>query len=134
VRFTGSVHYGTLDMTDTLSWFWVIAAVVLPLALAVLVAWPFWGRSRDSLGSGVGAIVLFTCALAFVGREYIHIQQVTEWCIEAERVCRFSPEPIMRFSLYGLIAMVQAGALFAISGTVEHRMGEHSSYAKEWRR
>jgi hypothetical protein len=120
-------------MADTVSWLWIAGAVVVPLGLAVLVAWPFWGRSRDSLGSGVGALVILACAVALVGREYIHLQQFTAACIAAEQVCGFHPEPFTRFGIYGFIAMVQIASLFAISGTVEHRL-ENAAFAKEWRR
>jgi hypothetical protein len=120
-------------VTDAMSWYWVIVAMVLPLSLAVLVAWPFWGRSRDSLGSGVGSVLIFAFAIAFVGREYIHLQQFTGNCLAAERHCRFSPEPFTRFCIYGFIAMAQVGTLFAISGAVEHRM-ENAAFAKEWQR
>jgi hypothetical protein len=69
------------------------------------VAWPSWGRSRDSLGSIVGTFVNFVFAIAFVGREYIHVQRLTGQCIGAESVCHSYPGPFTRFVIYGFIAM-----------------------------
>jgi hypothetical protein len=120
-------------MSDTMSWYWIVVASLLPVALAVAVAWPFWGRSRDSLGSGIGACVIFVFAIAFVGREYVHLQNVTEQCIAAETNCRVYPEPFTRVCIYGLIALAQVGALFAVGGAIEHRMSNRD-FAKEWRR
>ena len=120
-------------MSDTMSWLWIAVALVLPFGLAVIVAWPFWGRSRDSLGSGVGSLLILALTVVFVGREYIHLQQFTEACIAAEMTCRFHPEPFTRFGIYAFIAMAQIGALFAVSAAVEHRI-ENASFAKEWQR
>jgi hypothetical protein len=114
-------------------WLWVGAAMVLPFAIAILVAWPFWGRSRDSLGSGVGAIVIFAFAIAFVGREYVHLQTLTNSCIAAETSCRVYPEPFTRFCIYGFIALAQVGVLFAINAAVDHKL-ENAAFDKEWRR
>lgn len=120
-------------MANTMSWYWIGVALVLPFGLAILVAWPFWGRSRDSLGSGVGSLLILAFAVGFIGREYIHLQQFTGECIAAEKACSFYPEPFTRFCIYAFIAMAQVGALFAVSGTVEHRI-ENAAFAKEWRR
>jgi hypothetical protein len=116
-----------------MSWLWIAVAAVLPFGVGILVAWPFWGRSRDSLGSGVGSLLILAFAVTFVGREYVHLQQLTNECIAAERACSFHPEPFTRFSIYAFIAMAQVGTLFAVSGAVEHRI-ENVSFAKEWRR
>jgi hypothetical protein len=116
-----------------MSWYWIGVALVLPLALATGVAWPFWGRSRDSLGSIVGAFVIFVFAIAFAGREYVHLQQLTGQCIAAETVCRFYPEPFTSFGIYGFIAMAQVFLLFAVAAAIEGRM-ENRAFAKEWRR
>jgi len=116
-----------------MSWYSVAVALVLPIGLAVLVAWPFWGRSRDSLGSGVGSVLILAFAVAFIGREYTHLQQFTGDCLATEQACSFNPEPFTRFGIYVFIAMAQVGTLFAISGAVEHRI-ENASFAKEWRR
>jgi hypothetical protein len=78
-------------MIDTMSWYWVLAALILPLAIGVLVAWPFWGRSRDSLGSGVGAVLILAFAIAFIGREYTHLQQFTGDCSRPRRPAVFHP-------------------------------------------
>jgi hypothetical protein len=120
-------------VSDTVSWYWIVVAVALPLALATGMAWPFWSRSRDSVGSIAGAFVVFVFAIAFVGREYIHIQRLTARCIAAETICRFHPEPFTRFCIYGFIAMAQTFVLFAVGTAIEGRM-ENRAFAEEWRR
>lgn len=120
-------------MSDTISWYWIVVAILLPLALAMAVAWPFWGRSRDSLGGIVGAFVIFVFAVAFLGREYVHVQRLTGQCLAAETICRFHPEPFTRFCIYGMIAMAQVFILFAVGAWVEGRL-ENRAFAKEWRR
>lgn len=116
-----------------MSWFWIALALLLPFGVAVLVAWPFWGRSRDSLGSGVGSLLIFAFAVGFIAREYAHLQQFTFECIAAQKVCSFRPEPFTRFCIYAFIGMAQVGALFGVSGAVEQRI-ENAAFAKEWRR
>jgi hypothetical protein len=120
-------------VSDTISSYWIVVALLLPLALAMAIAWPFWGRSRDSLGGIVGAFVIFVFAVAFLGREYVHVQRLTEQCLAAETVCRFYPEPFTRFCIYGMIAMAQVFVLFAVGAWVEGRL-ENRAFAKEWRR
>ena len=134
LRVTPAMEAGVeAAVSNTMSWFWIALALVPPFAVAVLVAWPFWGRSRDSLGSGVGAILIFACALGFIAREYVELQQFTGACIVAEKVCSFHPEPFTRSCIYTFIGMAQVGSLFAISGAVEHRI-ENARFSKEWRR
>jgi hypothetical protein len=116
-----------------MSWSWIVVALVLPFALATGIAWPFWGRSRDSVGSIAGAFVVFVFAIAFVGREYIDVQRLTEQCISAETVCHFHPDPFTRFCIYGFIAMAQTFLLFAVGAAIEGRM-ENRAFAEEWRR
>jgi hypothetical protein len=116
-----------------MSGYWLGVALVLPLVIALAVAWPFWGRSRDSLGSIAGAFVIFLFVIAFVGREYIHIQRLTNNCLAAETVCRFYPDPFTRFCIYGFIAMTQASVLFGVGGWIEGRL-ENRAFGKEWRR
>ena len=116
-----------------MSWFSIAVALLLPFGIAVLVAWPFWGRSRDSLGSGVGSLLILAFAVGFIAREYVHLQQFTGACIVAEKACSFHPEPFTRFCIYAFIGMAQVGALFGVSGAVERRI-ENARFAKEWRR
>jgi hypothetical protein len=116
-----------------MNWWWVAIAATLPLLLGLAVAWPFFGRSRDSLGSVVGAFIAFAFAIAFVGREYVQIQALTQRCLDEVRNCRFYPEPFTRFCIYGFIALVQVFLLFVIGSAVESRK-QARSFAPEWRR
>jgi hypothetical protein len=116
-----------------MSWSWIVAALVVPLALAGALAWPLWGRVRDSMGSILGAFVVFVFAIGFAGREYIHIQRLTEQCLAGGVICRFSPEPFTRFGIYMFIAMAQAFLLFTVGAAIEHRK-ENRAFSAAWRR
>lgn len=121
-------------MTDVLAWRWIAASITVPIAFALVTAWPFWQRpSRDPVGSVAGAFVVFVFALAFIGREFIHVQRLTQQCIAVEVPCRFIPEPYVRFFLYIGIAMAQAALLFLAGGRQEAKQQE-SAVAPEWRR
>ena len=117
-----------------MAWQWLAASVVLPFLVAIVVAWPLWRRpSRDPVGSVVAAGVTLAFAIAFVGREYIHVQRVTDQCIRLELACRYTPEPYTRFFIYVAIAMAQTAILFLVGARLEDRFRE-SSVAPEWRR
>ena len=121
-------------MADVMDWRWIAASVAVPIAFALVAAWPFWRRpSRDPIGSVAGAFVAFVFALAFVGREFIHVQRLTQHCLGLEVPCRFVPEPYVRFFLYIGIAMVQAALLFVVGARIESKLQE-STVAPEWRR
>jgi hypothetical protein len=119
-------------MSDTMSGAWVAIAIVLPLALGLAAAWPLWGRTSDSLGSILGTFVVFVLGVAFVAREFIHLQQLTYRCIALETVCHFHPLPFTRFFIYGTIAMVQAFVLFAAGVAVEECI-RNREFAADWR-
>jgi hypothetical protein len=123
-----------LGMTDVIAWERVLASLVVPFLLALLVAWPLWGRpSRDPVGSVAAAAVCLAFAVAFVGREYVHVQRVTDQCLRLEIPCRYRPEPYTRFFVYVGIAMLQTAVLFVIGGRLEDRLRE-SHVAPPWRR
>ena len=57
-------------MWVTMNLWWVAAAAVLALLVALLVAWPFWRkRVGDEMGTIIGAFVVFACVILFIGRE-----------------------------------------------------------------
>lgn len=112
---------------------WLAIALAVPFALGMLLARPFWGRSRDSLGSAVGSVVILASAVGFMAREYVEAQQFTQACIALETACRFHPEPFTRFAIYAYIAMAQVATVFTLGAAVEHRMA-NSSFSEPWRR
>lgn len=121
-------------MSDAISLFWLGIAAVLPLVVALAVAWPFWRRvTRDPVGTIAGCFVAFGFAVAFVGRELIHLQGFTAKCLALEIACSYKPEPFTRFFLYGGIAMVQVFVLFVIGWRIEDRLRQ-GEVAPEWRR
>jgi hypothetical protein len=121
-------------MSDVIAWKWVVSSLAVPFVLSLAVAWPLWRRrSRDPVGSVAGGGVALAFAVAFVGREAIHVQSVTRQCIKLETICQFTPEPYTRFFLYIGIGMLQTAALFVIGGWLEDRARE-SEVAPEWRR
>ena len=121
-------------MHDAIAAGWIGAAAVVPFAVALAVAWPLWRRpSRDPVGSVAGAAIAFAFAVAFVGREYFHVERLTRQCLALEVACRFTPEPYMRFFLYVGIAMAQTSVIFLIGARIEDTRRE-SELAAQWRR
>ena len=120
-------------MSDTVSWLWIGLAMVLPFGVGLGIAWPFWRKpSRDPVGTVLGAFVVVASGVAFVGREFIHVQRVTNQCIATETACRFFPEPFTRFFIYVAIAMAQVFVLFLIGSAIENRI-RGRAFAAEWR-
>ena len=116
-----------------MSWFWIGLAIVLPFTGALAIAWPFWRKpSRDPVGTVLGAFVVIASGVALVGREFIHVQKLTNQCLATETVCRFVPEPFTRFFIYIAIAMVQVFVLFIIGSAIENRI-RGRAFASEWR-
>jgi hypothetical protein len=115
-----------------MSWYWIAIALTVPLLVALLVALPFWLKFDPVIGNVLAAGVIFVGAIALVGREYVEIQRTTMRCLQAGIICSFSPEPFTRFAIYGLIGLLEASLLFAVSIKVEERI-RGKSFAPEWR-
>jgi hypothetical protein len=102
---------------------WVAAAAVLPLLAALVVAWPFWRiRVRDEMGTILGAFVVFTCFVLFVGREYVEIDRTTAYCVERQIACRFDPKLFGRYAIYGAFAMAHVMVLFIVGLSVDEKL------------
>lgn len=114
-----------------MQWHWIVLALTVPSAIALAVAFPFWLKASESIGSILGAGIIFVACLAMIGREYVHVQRVTNACLTAEKICSFRPEPFTRFCIYGFIALLEAFALFVIGLWIEERI-RRRSYAAEW--
>lgn len=102
---------------------WVALACVLPLAVAVAVAWPMWrARVKDEMGSiaATGVVLLFS--IGFIAREYGEIKAVTERCIEREIGCHFHPDAFTRYSVFAGIGLGQTFVLFLAGLAVEERL------------
>lgn len=118
-------------MTDVMQWFWIVVAITVPGVIASALALPFWITASDSIGSILGAGVVFIACLALIGREYVHVQRVTNACLESGVICSFRPEPFTRFCIYGFIALIEAFGLFVLGLAIEERM-RRRSYASDW--
>jgi hypothetical protein len=106
-----------------MNYMWVVVAVVLPLLAAFLVAWPFWiKRVADEMGAIVGALVVFTCVVFFVGREYGESDRAIAACLENQIRCRFSPSLFTRYAIYVGIGMTQVVVLFLVGLSVEEKL------------
>jgi hypothetical protein len=116
------------------SWYWIAVSAVGPVLLGLLIAWPLWRNNQGTLGSTIGASIIFICGAALIGREYMELERLTEACVEATGFeCIFDPAPFTRFAAYASIALVQVFALFLIGVRFEERR-RRMDYAPEWRR
>ena len=103
-----------------------------PPAVGALVAYLCWRTGQMILGNIVGAVVIFATALAFIAREYVALDRVTQACIEAGTTCWPEPSAFTRFAIYAFIGLAEVCALFFLSVWVEERM-RNRRYAPEWR-
>ena len=114
-----------------MAWFWIVVALTLPAALAVLVAVPFWLKGVPIVGNTIGAAIIFTGAIASIGREYYDLQRLTRQCIDIGVACPIHPDPFTRFAVYGFVGMFQISALFVSSLWLEERI-RRRSFSPEW--
>jgi hypothetical protein len=102
---------------------WIGVAIVLPLMLGALIAWPFWlKRARDDIGSIIGAGVIFAFVVFFIAREYGEVEAITRGCIAENIGCRFRPQPFVRYAIYAAIGTGQVFALFLTGLAVDERL------------
>jgi hypothetical protein len=102
---------------------WIGVALVLPLMLGVLVAWPFWlKRVRDDIGTITGAGVILLFAVFFIAREYGEVEAITRGCVAENVGCRFHPQPFVRYAIYAAIGTGQVFALFLSGLAVEEHL------------
>ena len=106
-------------------------AIVPPL-VALLVAYPFWRKSRPILGNLAGSVVIFGSALMLILRESVALDRLTRLCMDAGYFCFPTPTSFSRYSIYAFIALFQVFALFTISLSVEQRI-RRRGYDPEWR-
>ena len=117
-----------------MSWYWITVALIAPIILGLLIAWPLWRRDQGTLGSAIGSSIIFICGAALIGREYMELERLTEACVEATGFeCIFHPAPFTRFATYACIALAQVFALFLLGVRFEERR-RRMDYAPEWRR
>jgi len=114
------------------SWYWIAIALTVPLLAALAIALPCWWKFDPIIGNALAAGVIFVGAIALVSREYVEIQRTTMRCLQAGIICSFSPEPFMRFAVYGLIGLFQASAMFVLGLKMEEYR-RRRAYARDWR-
>jgi MFS superfamily sulfate permease-like transporter len=112
-----------------MDYLWVAVAAVLPLLAALVVAWPFWiKRVADEMGAIVGALVVFTCVVFFIGREYSESDRAIAACLENQIRCRFSPSLFTRYAIYVAIGMTQVIVLFLVGLSVEEKLRQMANH------
>ena len=116
----------------TLSWFWIVVAVVVPSALAVLVAWPIWRSGQAILGNVAGTLIIMATAMALIMREHVVLDRVVQACLEQGTTCWPEPSAFTRYAIYAFIGLAEVIALFLVSLKVEAYF-RRRDYAPEWR-
>ena len=114
---------------------WMLLGVtsLVPMLLALAVAWPFWRRRSVISGNTAGLAVVFICCLLAGGMEYADSLRFSIMCAENATGCR-TPHPsnFIRLAMFGFIAMIQAMTLYIISALEERRLAR-SHYEARWR-
>ena len=116
----------------SLSWFWIVFAVVVPGALAVLVAWPIWKSGQAILGNVAGTVIIMGAAMALIMREHVVLDRVVQACLDQGTTCWPEPSAFTRYAIYACIGLAEVMALFLVSLKVEHAL-RRRGYAPEWR-
>jgi hypothetical protein len=116
-----------------LNWFWISIMATAPMAVAALVALPFWRSRQMTFGSIVGTAVIFGTAIGLILREYVEIDRIAQDCLDAGTVCFPEPSAFTRFALYAFIGLLEVFALFILSLKTEERR-RRRDYAPEWQR
>jgi hypothetical protein len=117
-------------VTD-LSWFWITFALIVPPIVGSLAAFPLWRKGESILGNIAGTIVVFGAALAFILRERVQLDRVTQACLDQGFTCWPVPSAFARYAIYAFIGLFEVIVLFSVSLKVEARL-RRRGYAPEW--
>jgi hypothetical protein len=120
------------SIVEGLNWPWILLAVMLPLPIALLVAWPIWRSGQTVLGNLAGTGVLFGTAVVLMMREHAELVRIVQACIEQGITCWPTPSAFTRFALYAFVALAQVIVLFTISISVEDNR-RRKRFAPQWR-
>jgi hypothetical protein len=121
-------------MERGINWHLIAFASVLPLLVGFAVALPFWKRNNLVVGNTVGLFVMFVGFLFFAGSEYADALKFRYWCAETQTPCPPTGSgDFLRIAAFGMIAMVQAAAIYVASGDIERRASSRH-YKPRWRR
>lgn len=115
-----------------LQWSWILVGLTLPMAAALLLAWPIWAAGQPILGNLAGTTILFGSAVGLMMREHAELDRLVQACIEAGTTCWPSPSAFTRFAVYAFIALAQVIVLFTMSVSVEDRQ-RRKRYSSQWR-
>ena len=120
-------------MLRAINWDLILAASVLPLLVAVAVAWLFWKSERFIIGNVAGMAVVLVACLIFGGAEYADALKFRYWCAETNTPCKPTGSgDFLRISVFAFVAMIQAMLIHVISGVQEHRT-RRAGYDARWR-
>src|SRR4051794_21300720 len=118
---------------DHLNWSRVAVMCVLPLALALPIAFFLWRKNESALGNIAGMAIIFIIAIAAILLEYGELGQWTQACLDRGNVCIPTPSGFVRYAVYAGIGVIEVFVLFGVSLKVEER-DRNSGYAPEWKR
>jgi hypothetical protein len=105
----------------TADWILILIALVLPIPVALVAAWLFWRRNQADVGNVVGSGIIFFIAICCFGDELVRILRVTTACEAAGTPCVMSPSPLVRFTIFGVIAFLQVAVLYTVSVVHQER-------------
>ncbi|MGH9408106.1 MAG: hypothetical protein ACRD1V_01475 [Vicinamibacterales bacterium] len=118
---------------NSLAWHWIELQAVVPLIVALLIAYPFWHHGHAIFGNLTATVILFGAAFGLIMRERIELDRISSVCLDKGYFCFPEPPAFTRFAVYSCIALVQVFLIFYISIRVEERQ-RGRGYAPEWRR
>jgi hypothetical protein len=103
-------------------WARILAALTLPIGVALPAAAVAWRKGRMLLGNVLGLSILLFAAIAFAATEFAEAFHFRLFCQFSNTVCQPSdPSDFLKVATYGVVAFVQVSALFWLSVGVEER-------------
>jgi len=106
---------------------------VVPLVLALPLAYALWRKGDIALGNIAGMGIIFVVAVWLIVLEYSEIGRWSQACLDAGHICEPTPSSFIRYAIYAAIGVIDVSLVFFLSLKFEER-DRNSTYSPEWRR
>lgn len=115
------------DMTRVFHWRAIGLAFAVPLLAGLGLCVFLWRGADSTVGSAIGAGVVFAVILALFTREWVAFERLRETCAAARVLCAVYPYDLIRYTLIGFIGFVDVAILFLLGLRVEERRRRRSA-------
>ena len=106
-------------MTRVVHWRAIGLSFAVPLLAGLCLSVFLWRGSDSTVGSAIGAAVVFAVILGLFTREWVAFERLRETCAAARVLCAVYPYDLIRYTLIAFIGFVDVAILFLIGLRVE---------------